>query len=113
MNLITRLSSQVVMDGYEQNVAFLSGGEKTSMALAYRLALNNIVQKVSIGMKSNLLILDEPTDGFSKVQLFKLKEIIDEIKCPQLIMVSHEQELESFVDQVLRIDKVKGISQIS
>ena len=54
----------VEQDGYEQNLRYLSGGEKTSVALAYRLALNSIVQKVAAGMKSNLLILDEPTDGF-------------------------------------------------
>ncbi len=102
----------VEQDGYEQNITYLSGGEKTSVALAYRLALNGIVQKVSIGMKSNLLILDEPTDGFSKVQLFKIREIIDEIKCPQLIMVSHERELESFADHVIRVEKSRGISRI-
>ncbi len=107
-----QFSPIIEQDGYEQNVAFLSGGEKTSVALSYRLALNNVVQKVSIGMKSNLLILDEPTDGFSKSQLFKMREIIDEIKCPQLIMVSHERELESFVDNVIKIEKSKGISKI-
>jgi len=51
-----QFSPIIEQDGYEQNVAFLSGGEKTSIALSYRLALNNVVQKVSIGMKSNLLI---------------------------------------------------------
>jgi len=70
------------------------------------------VQKVSAGIKSNLLILDEPTDGFSKEQLFKIREILDELKCPQVIMVSHEKELESFADQVLRIEKKGGVSQI-
>jgi exonuclease SbcC len=102
----------VEQDGYEQDYNYLSGGEKTSLALAYRLSLNTIVQKVSAGIKSNLLILDEPTDGFSKEQLFKIREILDELKCPQVIMVSHEKELESFADQVLRIEKKDGVSQI-
>jgi exonuclease SbcC len=102
----------VEQDGYEQDYNYLSGGEKTSLALAYRLSLNTIVQKVSAGIKSNLLILDEPTDGFSKEQLFKIREIIDELRCPQVVMVSHEKELESFADQVLRIEKKDGISQI-
>jgi len=102
----------VEQDGYEQDYNYLSGGEKTSLALAYRLSLNTIVQKVSSGIKSNLLILDEPTDGFSKEQLFKIREILDELKCPQVIMVSHEKELESFADQVMRIEKKDGISQI-
>jgi exonuclease SbcC len=102
----------VEQDGYEQDIYYLSGGEKTSLALAYRLALNSIVKKVSTGIKSNLLILDEPTDGFSKEQLFKIREILDEIQCPQIIIVSHEKELESFADQVLRVEKKQGASEI-
>ncbi len=102
----------VEQDGYELDINYLSGGEKTSLALAYRLALNSIVQKVSIGMKSNLLILDEPTDGFSKEQLFKVREILNEIKCPQVIMVSHEKELESFADQIFKVEKKDGVSQL-
>lgn len=100
-------------EGYDQDLTALSGGEKTSVALAYRLALNTIVQKVSTGMKSNLLILDEPTDGFSKEQLFKVRDILTELKCPQIIMVSHERELESFADHIFRIIKKGGVSQIS
>ena len=70
------------------------------------------MQKVSAGIKSNLLILDEPTDGFSKEQLFKIREILDELRCLQVIMVSHEKELESFADQVMKIEKKDGFSQI-
>ncbi|MGD0978085.1 MAG: SMC family ATPase [Candidatus Bathyarchaeia archaeon] len=102
----------VDQDGYEQDYNYLSGGEKTSLALAYRLSLNTIVQRVSAGIKSNLLILDEPTDGFSKEQIFKIRDILDELKCPQVVMVSHERELESFADQVMRVEKKDGISQI-
>jgi exonuclease SbcC len=102
----------VLQDGYEQDYYYLSGGEKTSLALAYRLSLNTIVQKVSAGIKSNILILDEPTDGFSKEQLFKIRDILDELKCPQVVIVSHERELESFADQVMRVEKKDGVSQV-
>jgi exonuclease SbcC len=103
----------IEQDGYEQDIYYLSGGERTSVALAYRLALNTIVQKVSAGMKSNLLILDEPTDGLSKEQLFKVREILNEIKCPQVIIVSHERELESFADRVLKVEKTQGVSTVA
>jgi len=86
----------VTQDGYDQEIYYLSGGEKTSVALAYRLALNSIVQKVSTCMQSNLLILDEPTDGFSKEQRGKVREILDEVQSPQVVIVSHKKELESF-----------------
>lgn len=102
----------VEQDGYEQDIDFLSGGERTSLALAYRLALNTIVQKVSTGLNSNVLILDEPTDGFSKSQLFKVREILRELNCPQVIMVSHETELESFADRIFQVQKSNGISNI-
>ena len=103
----------VRQDGYDQDVDFLSGGEKTSVALAYRLALNSIVQQVSVGMKSNLLILDEPTDGFSKEQLYKIRDILHELQCPQVVLVSHETELESFATHILRVDKTSGRSEVA
>ncbi|MEM2906757.1 MAG: SMC family ATPase, partial [Candidatus Odinarchaeota archaeon] len=102
----------IEQDGYEPPLEALSGGEKTSVALAYRLTLNTIVQRLSAGLKSNLLILDEPTDGFSKEQLFKIRDILDEIKAPQVIIVSHERELENFADHIFRIEKVNGLSKI-
>lgn len=102
----------VEQDGFEQEINYLSGGEKTSVAFAYRLALNSIVQEESASMDSNVLILDEPTDGFSKEQLFKIRDILDELKCEQLIMVSHEQELESFADHAFRVEKINSVSSI-
>ena len=57
--------------------------------------------------------MDEPTDGFSKEQLAKEREILDELECPQIILVSHERELESFADQIFRVTKTNGISHIS
>jgi exonuclease SbcC len=102
----------IEQDGYEQNINYMSGGEKTSLALVYRLALNTIVRKVSTTMKSNILILDEPTDGFSKEQLFKVREILNELQEAQVILVSHERELESFADQVYKVEKRNGVSKV-
>ncbi len=102
----------VSQGGYEQDVRYLSGGERTSVALAYRLALNLLAQRVSVGMKSNLLILDEPTDGFSKEQLGNVREVLDEVGCPQVIIVSHDKELESFADQIFRVDKIGSESKV-
>ena len=102
----------VEQDGYEQSVDFLSGGEKTGVALAYRLALNTVMRKET-DSDSNLLILDEPTDGFSKSQLYKMKDILNEINAEQVILVSHESELETFADTVFTISKESGKSVVS
>ncbi|MDA4125760.1 MAG: SMC family ATPase [Thaumarchaeota archaeon] len=103
----------VTEGGYEQDVRYLSGGERTSMALAYRLSLNILAQMVSVGMRSNLLILDEPTDGFSKEQLGNVREVLDEVGSPQVIIVSHDKELESFADQIFRVEKTGSESTVS
>jgi DNA repair protein SbcC/Rad50 len=102
----------IEQEGYELDIDSLSGGEKSSVALAYRLALNTMVKKVCNAMKSNLLILDEPTDGFSSQQLYRLRDVLKEANCEQVIMVSHEKELEGFVDNIYRIRKENGLSQI-
>ena len=102
----------VLQDGYDQDVDYLSGGEKTSIALAYRLTLNSLMRSETES-KSNLLILDEPTDGFSKNQIGKIRDLLDELKSEQIILVSHEKELESQVDNVFKISKQDGISVIS
>ena len=102
----------VQQDGYDQDVEFLSGGERTSVALAYRLALSQMVQKV-VESGPTSLILDEPTDGFSKEQLGRVREVLDEMATPQVVIVSHERELESMADQIYRVVKVGNESKIT
>lgn len=102
----------VEQDGFEVDADGLSGGERTSLALAYRLALNTIVRKEIGADQESLLILDEPTDGFSAAQLYRLRDILLDAGCDQLIMVSHEKELEGFVDTLYRVTKEDGISSV-
>jgi len=103
----------IEQSGYEQDYFSLSGGEKTSVALAYRLALNTTVQEISTGMRSNLMILDEPTDGFSKEQVFRIRDILNELRCPQVVIVSHEKELEGCADQVFKVQRTHGVSSVA
>ncbi|MGC8635462.1 MAG: AAA family ATPase [Thermoprotei archaeon] len=81
-----------------------SGGERSSMALAYRLALNEVAREVA-GLSVDLIILDEPTDGFSSEQLSRFRELIDALNARQVIVVSHEKELESAADRIIVTSK--------
>jgi exonuclease SbcC len=90
---------------YEMDYAFLSGGERTSVALAYRLALNQVLNAHSNIKTNGILILDEPTEGFSSEQVQKMGKIFEELKYEQMILVSHEQEMDNFVDHVIQIKK--------
>lgn len=101
----------VNQSGYRLEVESLSGGEKTSIALAYRLALNEIIRRMLM-LDDNLLILDEPTDGFSKEQLIQIKHVLEELSAAQVIVVSHEKELEGFVETIFRVVKESEKSQV-
>jgi|TARA_B100000315_G_scaffold260345_2_gene320995 exonuclease SbcC len=98
---------------YEIDYQYLSGGERTAVALAYRLALNQIINSLLSKLKTrDLVILDEPTDGFSEQQLDRIRDVLNQLNVKQLIIVSHEQKIEGFVENVIRLKKEKGISGI-
>jgi len=100
-------------NGFLLDVSDLSGGEKTSCALAYRLALNKVINDIMSTIKTkNILILDEPTDGFSSEQLDKVRDVLEQINLQQTIIVSHEAKLESFVDNIIRITKSHHVSRV-
>lgn len=102
----------IVNQDYEIDYEFLSGGERTAVALAYRLALNKIINSMLSKLKTkDVIILDEPTDGFSEQQLDKMRDIFEQLEAKQIILVSHEQKIEGFVDSIIRIKK-DGTSKI-
>lgn len=110
VNVDESFSPQIDRNAFVQEYDQLSGGELTSVALAYRLALNTLVREVSFEKPVDILILDEPTEGFSKEQLFKLRGVLDKVNCTQIIIASHEQELDGLVDQIYFVENNYGVS---
>ena len=98
---------------YEIDYSYLSGGERTAVALAYRLALNQVINSLLSKIKTkDIVILDEPTDGFSDKQLDKMRDVLNQLNVKQLIIVSHEQKIEGFVENVIKLRKENGVSGI-
>lgn len=98
---------------YELDYAYLSGGERTAIALAYRLALNQVINSLLSKIKTrDLVILDEPTDGFSEQQLDKMRDVLQQLNVKQLIIVSHEQKMETFVEKIVKFRKISGITNV-
>jgi exonuclease SbcC len=113
VSLDEEFSVVIEQGGYNIDYLFLSGGEKTAGALAYRLALNQVINNLMVSIKTkDVLILDEPTDGFSEDQLDRVRLVLDELDVKQVIMVSHESKIESFVNNVVRLVKKEGVSEI-
>jgi len=80
--------------------------------LAYRLSLNQVINSLLSKINTkDLVILDEPTDGFSDQQLDKMRDVLYQLNIKQLIIVSHEQKIENFVENVIRFKKENGVSK--
>jgi exonuclease SbcC len=115
-NFNVRLSEDftpiIEQQDYEIDYEYLSGGERTAIALAYRLSLNQVINSLMSKLKTrDLVILDEPTDGFSEQQLDKMRDVLQQLSVKQLIIVSHEQKIEGFVENIIRFKKDAGVSR--
>jgi len=104
---------EVYIDGYLSPFRDLSGGEKSALSLSYRLALNKVITEKNPDIKTkDILILDEPTDGFSQEQINKMQEIFEKLNMRQLIIISHDRGLDSFVTDIYNFTKSHHKTQI-
>lgn len=103
-----RLKVFVIHQGNERGTEFLSGGELVALGIAFRLALSMFEAKGKIP----LLILDEPTPFLDEERRRKLVDITTDYlrRIPQVIVVSHDEELKDSADKVITVDYRSGVS---
>ena len=104
---------QILLQGHAVTYDHLSGGERSAIALAYRLALNEmLLSVVDHWHSSGVIILDEPTDGFSDEQIDTMRSVLEKLSVEQILLVSHERKMESFADHVITVVKQNGVSTL-
>lgn len=90
-------------------LGMVSGGEKIAIALSLRLAITQVMSHGNI----ETILLDEPTIHLDS---FRRKELINVLRSmsiiPQMIIVTHDSELETAADTLIKIEKEDGISKV-
>ncbi|MEM1673915.1 MAG: SMC family ATPase [Candidatus Bathyarchaeia archaeon] len=102
-------------EGYERGAHNLSGGERTFLAIAYRLGVGQIIMHLKSGRGLSILILDEPTESLGREDgsIDKLAEMLSRLKSiEQIIAVTHSEAFAEKADYVIRVDKREGRSII-
>ncbi|MCF0226521.1 MAG: SMC family ATPase, partial [Methanobrevibacter sp.] len=93
----------------ESKIDMVSGGERIAIALALRLGITRSLSECNL----ETILLDEPTvhlDSFRKHELINLLKEITLL--PQMIIVTHESQLENAADNLIKVEKNNGISEI-
>ena len=91
----------------------ISGGERVALAIALRLAIARV-----LGGKIETLILDEPTTHLDEERRKELVNILNSFFreggriIPQMIVITHHEELEEVADIVYNVRKIEGYSTV-
>jgi exonuclease SbcC len=88
-----------------------SGGERSSLALAYRFALNEVARQYH--EISGFIILDEPTEGFSEEQLRRFNDLIENVTAKQKLIITHNNNLKGIGNQIIELTKENNVTFVS
>ncbi len=103
-------------NGVDREVSNLSGGERTLLAFAYRLALGQLIMQSRTGHGLSMLLLDEPTESLGRedASIDHLAEAISRFKAiEQIIAVTHSEAFAEKAEHVIILEKEAGVSKIS
>lgn len=103
-------------EGYEREVSYLSGGERTLLAFAYRFALGQLIMQARTGHGLQMLLLDEPTESLGREDrsVDRLAEAIARLKAiEQIIAVTHNEAFAEKAEHVIRLEKEADASRVT
>ena len=90
----------------------VSGGEKVAIAIILRLAIARLLSS-----QISTVIMDEPTTHLDKERRKELVEAMKDFKkeshiIPQLIVVTHHNELEDIADTLFEVNIIDNVSKV-
>jgi exonuclease SbcC len=97
----------------EQEIDQISGGERVALAIALRLAIAQVLSG-----KVETLIMDEPTTHLDEERRKELVNILNSFFreggriIPQMLIITHHQEIENVADIIYTVKKEDSYSQV-
>lgn len=102
-------TSVIDADGEEFNVSVLSGGERSIVALALRIAIGSLIT----GENAGLLWLDEVLPAQDKERRDAILSVLRSLPIHQIVMINHTHDAEDVVDHTIRVVRDADGSKIS
>ncbi len=102
----------VKVDEMGREMERLSGGEQVAMGIAMRFA----IARALLGGESESLFLDEPTHNLDFERISSLQNLLAEFKmhstAPQVVIITHDEDMKVIADTVIEVVKEGGISRV-
>jgi len=108
-----KIETKLIKDGREIDFYILSGGEQKRLVLAVDFALSEIVSRRNHNNFS-FMILDEVFGGLDSAAKAKVMDFLELLKNgkKQVFCIDHMSEAKARFDNVIRVEKRNGISEI-
>lgn len=92
-------TSVIDSDGVEYNISVLSGGERSIVALALRIAIGSLIT----GENAGLLWLDEVLPAQDKERRDAILSVLRSLPIHQIVMINHTHDAEDVVDHTIKV----------
>lgn len=102
-------TSVIDSDGAEYNISVLSGGERSIVALALRIAIGSLIT----GENAGLLWLDEVLPAQDKERRDAILSVLRSLPIHQIVMINHTHDAEDVVDHTIKIVRDADGSKIA
>jgi len=101
--------------GRERSITHLSGGERTLLALAYRIGMGYLIMQYRGARGLDVLLLDEPTESLGRedMSIDKMADALARLRAvEQVIAVTHSEAFAEKAEHVIRVEKVDNESRV-
>ena len=94
----------------DSDISMVSGGEKIAIALSLRLGIASAITANTI----ETILLDEPTTYLDELRKQEFVNVIQDISLvPQMIIITHDNQLENAANNIITVEKRNGQSMIA
>lgn len=111
-DVVAKFSDTLIINGNQQSIGAMSGGEARAFSLAIDFAIIDILNK-QFGLPLSPIVMDEPFEGLDAAGREVVIELLEKLAVNrQIWVVDHASESKAMFSDILRVEKRNGTSKI-
>lgn len=95
-----------------KNIQMLSGGERRRLDLVIQLSILSLYMSAT-SFSCNVLFVDEVFDSLDSEGIYRVLSLLQDIGMSSIYVISHNEEIKSYIPNHIKVTKRNGISVLS